>query len=377
MDGSLLDLLEAGIRAGLYPGCAAGWSVDDTTDAIHTDSAGFSRLGLNRETASLDTWYDLASLTKPLIVTTLFLLARRQGALDLEQEVGDIIPGIGPYRSARLVHLLTHTAGLPGWVPLYASGRAPDQILSMIKGLKPVGRPGGQVEYSCLGFIILGLVLEEVLGLDLAEAFLQLVAEPLKLTDDLAFNPPVSTYSVAGGASLPDAETQLVRNLGLDPATIPPWHLGLPDDGNARFLENVAGNSGLFGTIRGVVLLGREYLRGGGLLLDAGETELVAECRTPNLEQHRGLGWQIGSTPGCSAGPMISPDSIGHVGFTGTSLWIDRQHGAVMALLSNRHHPGHRGTDLHPLRRRFNALVRSYQLSAVSSQPTPPALRAS
>lgn len=355
--GTLHHFLSAGVRAGLYPGCAAGWSVDDTTDTIHTDSAGFSRLGLNGETASPDTWYDLASLTKPLVVTTLFLLAQRQGALDLQLEVGDIFPGVGPYRSARLVHLLTHTAGLPAWAPLYASGQAPDQILSMVKDLKPVGRPGGQVEYSCLGFIILGLVLEEVLGLDLAEAFAQMVAEPLKLTDDLAFNPPVSTYSVAGGASLPDAETQLVRNLGLDPTTIPPWRLGLPDDGNARFLENVAGNSGLFGTSRGVVLLGREYLRGGGLLLDAGETKLVAECRTPSLEQHRGLGWQIGSSPGCSAGPMISPDSIGHVGFTGTSLWIDRQHGSVMALLSNRHHPGHRETDLHPLRRRFNALV--------------------
>lgn len=357
MDGSLHDLLDAGIRAGLYPGCAAGWSVDDGEDAIFTDSAGFLRLGPGGESASPETWYDLASLTKPLVVTTLFLLARRQRALNLDLEVGDFFPGVGPYRSATLENLLTHTAGLPGWAPLYASGQAPDNILSVIKNLKAVGRPGGQVEYSCLGFIILGWVLEEVLGLDLAEAFLQLVTEPLKLSDDLGFNPPVSTDPVAGGALHPDAETQLVRNLGLDPATIPPWCLGQPDDGNARFLGDVSGNSGLFGTIRGVVLLGREYLRGGGLLLDAGEAELVAKCRTPNLEQHRGLGWQIGSSPGCSAGPAISPNSIGHVGFTGTSLWVDRQHGSVMAFLSNRHHPGHRETDLHPLRRRFNALV--------------------
>ncbi len=357
MNGPLHDLLDAGIRAGLYPGCAAGWFVDDDTDMVHTDSAGVSHLGPNGEGASPDTWYDLASLTKPLVVTTLFLLALRQGALDLEMEVGDIIPEVGPYRSATLENLLTHTAGFPGWAPLYASGQTPDTILSVIRDLKPVGRPGGQVEYSCLGFIILGLVLEGVLGLDLAEAFSQLVTEPLKLSDELGFCPPISTCPVAGGASHPDAETQLVLNLGLDPATIPPWRLGRPDDGNARFLGDVSGNSGLFGTIRGVVLLGREYLSGGGLLLHAGEPELVAKCRTPGLEQHRGLGWQIGSSPGCSAGPMISPDSIGHVGFTGTSLWIDRQNGAVMAFLSNRHHPGHRGTDLHPLRRRFNALV--------------------
>ncbi|MCK5378478.1 MAG: beta-lactamase family protein [Acidobacteria bacterium] len=350
------EFLGSAVQAGVCPGCVAGWSIG-TEAVVHSESAGVSHLGVNGESAGHNTWYDLASLTKPMVVTTLFLLALRRGALDLDLKVGDILSDVGPYRSASLENLLTHTAGLPGWAPLYASGHSPDQVLSAIKTLKPVGQLGRQVEYSCLGFIILGLVLEEILGVDLATAFSRLVAEPLNLTHDLAFNPPVSSCSVAGGASRPDAETQLVRNLGLDPATIPQWRPGQPDDGNARFLGGAAGNSGLFGTIRGVVLLGREYLPGGGYLLDAGETELAAECRTPSLEQARGLGWQIASSSGSSAGSMISPDSIGHVGFTGTSLWIDRQGGRVMALLSNRHHPGHRETDFHPLRRRFNALV--------------------
>ncbi len=356
MDESIQGLLAAAVRAGLCPGCVGAWS-SESEGAIQFASAGVSRLGGNNLKAGPDTWYDLASLTKPLVVTPLFLLARRGGVLELGRRVGDILPNAGPYREATMENLLTHTAGLPGWAPLYASGHSPGDPLAGIRALKPVGLPGGQVEYSCPGFILLGLILEEVLSLDLAKAFTEMVAEPLKLNDDLAFHPAAAIRLVAGGAKHPNAETQLLRNLGLDPATIPPWHPGRPDDGNARFFGGAAGNSGLFGSIRGVVRLAQEFLPGGGELLHDGEAVLATECRTPDSGQHRGLGWQIASSPGCSAGPALSPASIGHVGFTGTSLWIDRQQGCVMALLSNRHHPAHRGIDLHPLRRRFNTLI--------------------
>jgi len=356
MDGSLHGLLSAAVRAGVCPGCVAGWSVKNQRET-QVESAGLSDLGGDDISAGPQTWYDLASLTKPLVVTTLFLLARRGGALDLGRTVGDILTNAGPYRDATMEHILTHTAGLPGWAPLYASGISPEKILAGISALVPVGPPGGQVEYSCPGFILMGLILEEVLGEGLSTAFIRLVTEPLRLNDDLAFNPQVYIHSVAGGATRPDVENQLVRDLDLDPRTIPVWHLGLPDDGNARFLGGVAGNSGLFGTIRGVISLGREYLPGGGLLLKAEESDLAAECQTQGHAWPRSLGWQIGSSPGCSAGPALSQSSIGHVGFTGTSLWIDRQQGCVMALLSNRHHPAHRGIDLHPLRRRFNTLI--------------------
>lgn len=356
MDGLIQNLLGAAVRTGMFPGCVGGWSYESAR-TVQSESAGVSRLGNNPIEAGPTTWYDLASLTKPLAVTTLFLLARRGGALALSRRVGDILPDAGAYREATMENLLTHTAGIPGWAPLYASGVAPADIVAGIGALEPVGPPGGQVEYSCPGFILLGSILEEIFGLDLSRAFAEMVAAPLNLTNDLSFNVHVSGRLVAGGAVGSGAEVGLVRNLGLDPSTIPPCVAGQPDDGNARFLGGVAGNSGLFGTIGGVVMLGREYLSGGGLLLTAEESDLAANCRTPKLTLHRGLGWQIGSSPGCSAGPVLSRASIGHVGFTGTSLWIDRHQGCVMALLSNRHHPAHRGIDLHPLRRRFNTLI--------------------
>jgi len=326
-------------------------------ERVHTMSAGFSRVGKGRERVGPETWFDLASLTKPLVVTTLFLLARREGLLRLDSRVGLLIPEIRTFSDVTIEHILTHTGGFPAWEPLYASGYLPNEILSAIDSLKPIGLPGSRFEYSCPGFILLGLILQKVLGMDLDEAFEVMVAGPLGLGNHLSFNPSVIDFSVAGGALEAGAETQLLKMRGDDPLTIPPWSLGLPDDGNARFLGGVAGNAGLFGTVFGVVSLGREYFREGGRLLTADEADLAARCRTVHLGRHRALGWQLASSPGCSAGPGLSPASIGHVGFTGTSVWIDRRKGCVMAFLANRHHPAHHWLDFHPLRRRFNWLV--------------------
>ena len=307
--------------------------------------------------AGPETWYDLASLTKPLVVTTLFLLAHRNRLLDLHSQVGHFMPEISTYVDVTMEQILTHTGGIPAWAPFYASGFSPDGMAKAINSLDPIGPPGSQFEYSCPGFILLGLILEDVLEMDLARAFDVLVAGPLGLGKHLSFKPSIDQFSVAGGASRPDAEAALLRERQIDPSTIPRWSLGQPDDGNARFLGGVAGNAGLFGTIHGVVTLGSEYLEDGGDLLTGPEVDLAARCRTTGLQQDRGLGWQLGSSPGSSAGPALAPDSIGHVGFTGTSLWIDRRRGCVMSLLANRHHPAHRASNFHPLRRRFHTLV--------------------
>lgn len=350
------ELLLSAVRAGSFPGCVAGWfSLDQpTVDAVAT---GVTSIGTESRKATTDTWYDLASLTKPLVVTTLFLLARRGGNIDLDSTVGEFFQDVGAFDAVNIENLLTHTSGLPGWAPLYTSGFSPDDIVSAIGSLHPIGPPGTVCQYSCPGFILLGKILEKCFGMDLAQAFETQVSAPLGLNHHLSFKPPIDSAALAGGAANPDAEAELLRELSLDPTAIPQWQIGQPDDGNARFLNGVAGNAGLFGTIRGILQLAREYLPDGGTLLTSMESAIATECRTAHLNQFRGLGWQIACSPGSSAGSGISPDSVGHVGFTGTSLWIDRLNRRIIALLSNRHHPGHRPTDLHPLRRRFNRLV--------------------
>ena len=356
MGEHLHDLLEAGILAGHFPGCVAGWA-SDRDDTIGVDVAGVSRFGKGRTSVTSETWYDLASLTKPLVVTTLFLLARRGGALKLGRTVGEILPDAGRWKGATIENLLTHTAGLPAWAPLYAFGYSPADVLAALRDLAPIGRPGETFEYSCPRFVLMRLVLEEVLGLNLTAAFRDTVAVPLGIENDLSFEALMPGRVIAGGAARPDAEITMLQSLELDPSLIPRCAGHTPDDGNARFLGGAAGNSGLWGTVRGVLLMGREYLPGCGCLLNASESKLASDVRTHTVAQHRGLGWQRASSPGCSAGDGLSPTSIGHVGFTGTSIWIDRRRGRILTLLANRHHPGHRGNNLHPLRRRFHSLM--------------------
>ncbi len=348
-------LLQRAVQAGLVPGGVAAWRM---AAGLTTVAVGRSRVVPRTDPASPGTLYDLASLTKPLLTVPLFLLARRQGLVDLETRVGEVLDEIAgsPAAGLRLLELLTHTSGLPAWAPLYACSD-PGRWLSELAGLEPGAEPGTQVVYSCPGFLLAGAVLERVYGEVLAHAFIRHVAGPLGLTSDLwAWDgTEIEWGRVAGAAGSPDAERQALAELGRGGDVSPPPG-SYPDDGNARFLRGSAGNAGLFGTAEAVIRLADQFIPHRSRLLTAEEIELATRNWTPGMAQARGLGWQLAATPGCSAGPAAPPGAFGHTGFTGTSLWITPR-GTVAVLLTNRHHPAHRGVDLHPLRRRFHTLV--------------------
>jgi len=303
--------------------------------------------------------WDLASLTKPLATATLLLLACRDG-LDLDAPIGGLLPELAgsPWHDVSFARCATHTAGLPAWEPLYASGGlSRESYLEALAQVPPAAPAGTAVIYSCLGFIALGLALERAGGADLATLFGELVAAPLGIGAELVFAPPRAA-SVAAGARSPLTEQRLLAERGLTCAPPPPLPAAHScDDGNARGLGGCAGNAGLFGTAAAVATLAGEYLPGGGELITREEAERATRCLTPGLGQARGLGWQLGATPGASAGPALSAAAFGHTGFTGTSVWADPETGGVYVLLGNRLHPGSRAPDLHPLRRRFHALA--------------------
>jgi CubicO group peptidase (beta-lactamase class C family) len=307
--------------------------------------------------ATAETWFDLASLTKPLVVGTLALLAMREGALAPDTLVGEVLDEAtaAPIGARSVRQLLTHSSGLPAWEPLYArTGGRCEHTLDALIAL-PLAEPAVHVVYSCLGFILLGRMIERLAGASLAEQFAERVVEPLGLAHEIGFNPG-SAVPLAGGAARPVAEQRLLAERGLEQDLIPAVMPGQPDDGNSRFLGGIAGNAGLFGTASGVLALAMVYL-GVGELLTSDEISLATADHTPGLEQRRGFGWQLAGSPGCSAGPALAPSAFGHTGFTGTSLWVDPTRGIAMTLLANRVHPGHRPTDLHPLRRRFHQIV--------------------
>ncbi len=352
-DLAVATLLGRAVRAGL----ALGW----VGLAAHDSGGGLCWCAGSRDLASgpvePDLRYDLASLTKPLATATLLLLARRDG-LDLAAPVAEAVPELAAsrFRDVTFLQCATHTAGLPSWAPLYA-GAAPsrESYVDAVVALDPVARPGRRVEYSCPGFVLLGIALERAGGADLATLFVELVAEPLGLADELGYAPAVGT-AVGGGERRWFVESRLLAERGLGGPPPPAAEGTVPcDDGNARGLGGVAGNAGLFGTAAAVARLAAEFLPGGGELLTAAEAELATRCWTSGLEQARGMGWQLASTPGCSAGPALPADAFGHSGFTGVSLWVDPVMRRTYVLLGNRLCPGGRTPDLHPLRRRFHA----------------------
>ncbi|MGC8916215.1 MAG: serine hydrolase domain-containing protein [Thermoanaerobaculum sp.] len=346
--------LSAAVSAGLAPGFVAAWGRGGT---LRAEASGLRGLGAGPTSERV--WYDLASLTKPLVTTTLVLLARRHG-LRLEDGLGRFLPELAgsPWEDVTVWQCLTHTAGFPPWAPLYAWGElSREGYLRALAAVAPETPPGSEVVYSCLGFIALGLALERVGGVALHELFTREVLEPLGLGGALGFAPPLSV-PVALGQRQPLVEERLCRERGMMTAPPPALEDGWScDDGNARGLGGVAGNAGLFGTAQGVARLAQEFLPGGGTLLTPEEAALAIANLTPGMAQARGLGWQLAATPGCSAGPALPPEAFGHTGFTGTSVWVNPQEGTVFVLLSNRLHPGGRTPDLHPMRRRFHGLA--------------------
>ncbi len=352
------ELLRRAVLAGCAPGAVAGWGRPPTD--VEFLAQGSASLFPESRAATESTWFDLASLTKPLVTATLCLLGFRSGELTPETPVGEVLGEVRgtPPAALRVRQLLTHTSGLPAWLPLYAlcEGRV-ELLATHLRDVSLVAPPGSRVVYSCVGYVVLGLMLERVSDQDLATLFRKLVLDELGLGSNLDFRPDPRHVCPAAGAMQPVVESRLSRDAGFDPVFIPPCAPGLPDDGNARFLGGAAGNAGLFGTARGVLALASEYLPGGGRLLTESEVTMATSNYTPGMEQARGLGWQLAASPGCSAGSSLPGGAFGHTGFTGVSTWFDpiRREGAV--LLANRLHPGGREPDLHPLRRRFHTMV--------------------
>ncbi len=361
-DQQVRDLLERAVAAGRFPGAVAQWGRVD--GEVSTCVVGRAEVRDVPRDVSDDTWFDLASLTKPLVTTTLSLVAFQERLLSPNTRVGEVLRETEgfPIGELEIHRLLTHTSGLPAWLPFYclAEGRR-DTVPQVLRHIELASGPGERVVYSCVGFIILGLMLEEVSGSDLERLFRDRVLVPAGLEGELGFNPDTAFRVLAGGALAPLAEQRLVRDLGLDPVWIPAVGRGLPDDGNARFFGGAAGNAGLFGTARGVRRLTAEYCGGGTNLIALDAIGPAVTSQTSGLEQERGWGWQIASSRGCSAGGSLPDTAIGHTGFTGVSVWADPMGTGLWVLLTNRNHPGQRGVDLHPLRRKYHAVATAFR----------------
>lgn len=318
-----------------------------TPDAIlWTEAAGEARPGVP---ATPETRFDFASLTKPF-TATLALVLDADGTLPLQTRIREIWPEADPRLGRRtLEDLLRHRSGLQGWFPLYDPDRgcaSREEVLALLLGGTLLGARAET--YSDLDYVLWGMAAERVAGWPLAELLRVRVLDPLGLTE--VEMSPGDREGIARSLMDTGKETDLAAKQGLLIQTLPPPPPGLPQDGNARHLVGlpgfgpVAGHVGLFGRARDLHVLAAEWLAPGRLLEPVRVTAALTGGRS------FALGWWRRTLRG-SAGPALPPSSVGHTGFAGNSLWIDRERRRIYILLTARTDPR---CDMNRWRRRFH-----------------------
>jgi CubicO group peptidase (beta-lactamase class C family) len=324
----------------------------------------FGKLSYQADAAAVgvDTLYDLASLTKVVVTTTVAMMLVDEGKLDLDARVHSFFPAFsGPAKEQVTVRqLLTHSGGLLWWAPLYKEVKGQAAYLERIAATDLAYEPGAKTVYSDLGIVLLGAILERAGGAPLDAMAGGRVFVPLGMKD-AQYRPPAA----------------LVPRIA--PTEHDPWRerllRGEVHDENAFALGGVAPHAGLFATASDLSRFARMLLDEGSFegkrLVSRGTVELfTARAGVPGSS--RALGWDTAtdetgrrsSTPGqpgySSAGSLLSPRSFGHTGFTGTSMWMDPERELSVVLLTNRVHPTRENDKIRAVRAQVaDAVVRA------------------
>jgi serine-type D-Ala-D-Ala carboxypeptidase len=348
-------VLREAIAAKAFPGCAFGVLAEGRV--VLEDALGRFTYEENSPAVTAQTVFDVASVTKVASTTAAAMLLFQQGRLDLDMPVADLLPGFvvgrapGTFaRHVRLRHLLAHSSGLPGYVEFFRQHATPAGLLRACLELAMEAPPGARAEYSDPGFILLGKALEVITGEALPVWAQREVFAPLAMTAS-GFCPRPSSRSM-----IPPTENDTwFRHRIIQ---------GEVQDENAFILNGAAGHAGLFSDVRDLLTLAREILAACGhrsitdkaRLFYPATVELFAE-RQPPEGSTRALGWD---TPGehSSSGRHFSTSSIGHLGYSGCSLWIDRAAGIAVVLLTNRTWPDRANQSIRQVRPAFHDAVR-------------------
>jgi CubicO group peptidase (beta-lactamase class C family) len=318
------DILQRAVAARAFP--AATIEVGNAHQPLWRDAFGYLTFDAGAAVARDDTVFDLASLTKVLATTTLVMRQIERGILSLDDAVAQHIPA---WRDDGAVvvtirDLLSHAAGLAAHVPFYREHHGRDAIEAAILRTPRAYEPRSTSIYSDLGFMLLGFILDRIAPMATQFDTLRLHMGNIQ---DLQFVPPA------------------VWRRRTAPTRVDPWRqrllVGEVDDDNAWALGGTAGHAGLFGVVGSVGEFTRHLLqvldgRTGAFTRATAETFITRRTEIPGSS--RALGWDT-MLPTSSCGTRMSSRAFGHVGFTGTSLWIDPERSVYVVLLTNRVHP--------------------------------------
>jgi len=335
-----------------------------------------------QSTVNPSTLFDLASLTKVVATTTMAMILYQRGLLDLDAPVAAIIPEFisdqkkDPRRpNITLRQLLTHSSGLPAYEKLYLKARTRDELLHAAFTTPLTADPATRAEYSDIGFIILGVALERLADEPLDHFCRREIFAPLAMTNT-TFNPPAElrpqipptaderprSKQETCGADTPVRETSATK----PPSNVSPSVArstfrqkiiqGEVQDENASILGGVAPHAGLFSTAPDLAKYAHTLLTGGQPILRPETISLFTRRESAPSASSRALGWD---TPSASSqsGKYFSPNSYGHLGYTGTSLWIDPTRQLSITLLTNRTWPDCSNLAIKQIRPKFHDAI--------------------
>ena len=337
-------ILEEGVARKAFPGASVAITHAGKLVALKA----FGRFTYERDSPQVaaDTIFDLASVTKVVATTSMAMILYERGLLDLEAPLVGVVPefnGDDPRRREITFRmLLAHSSGLPGHEKLYLRTKSREELIGEALRVPLKSSPGTCVEYSDIGFIALGLALERVAEESL-DAFSQReIFGPVGMLQT-TFNPPPALKSRIP----PTTDDQIFRKRIIQ---------GEVYDENAFVMGGVAPHAGLFSTASDVATFAHTSLRGGTPIVRSETLAAFTRRETSPAGTSRALGWDTLSAPSQS-GRYFSAAAFGHLGYTGTSLWIDPEKQLSITLLTNRTWPDSSNQAIKEVRPRFHDAV--------------------
>ncbi len=345
---AMLGWMDQGVERGVFPGGVL--LVQQAGRTVHLSAHGQTSTEVGAAAVTPETCFDLASLTKILVTSTLALDALQRGALRLEEPIRHLLPevqGAGK-EPITVLDLLEHSSGLPECRPYYqafgaqldrdllGTSQAQSWIRNRVAEEPLEAAPGTIARYSDLNFVLLEWILERVSEVPLDEAFRLRVSAPLSIADlfFVDLKDPARAASARSGRRFAATERCPWRGRTL---------LGEVHDENTFAMGGVSGHAGLFGTAEGIARVCSSWLdsfHGRGSLWEEGWIRRFwTRSKVPGSTRALGFDTPSPAPDYSAAGRRFSPGSVGHTGFTGTSIWLDPARELVVVLLTNRVHP--------------------------------------
>jgi len=339
-----LRILEDAIAARACP--AASVAVTYKGNLVALRALGHFTFDSTSPQPEVATLFDIASVTKVVATTTMAMILYERGLLDLDVPVISIVgefAGEDPRRDEVTVRmLLAHSSGLPAYVKLFLHAHTREELLEAAFTTPLANDPGSHAEYSDIGFIILGVALERVADESLNAFCQREILGPLG-TSHTTFNPAAALRP----GIPPTADDQTFRHRIIQ---------GEVQDENASVMGGVAGHAGLFSTAQDIATFAHALLQGCSPILRPETISLFTARESAPEGTSRALGWDTPSAPSQS-GRFFSARAFGHLGYTGTSLWIDPEHELSVTLLTNRTWPDCTNQAIKQVRPKFHDAI--------------------